>query len=730
MNKHEHTSPNQPPFQDLGVFLQRLDWRLAQAIATFPQPNEASPDFLTQPVLTAPVPSQRSRRPAPPEQSGSQTPDTLPAMTEALKPGTRLAWLQATFQLSVFDLDVIAIALAPELDRRYGHIYASLHGEPHRHRPTVDLALNLLCQSASEKLAHRLHFSAESALLDHQLLHLLPPADHPHATLLAHELVLDGPVMRFLLGEWGRDRRLVPFCEFFAPVTEPDTLGFDLSEHRNLLALIQQHWQSARPLCLYLEGPDEVGKQNALLAIAGQLGRPLLKLDLARLIQFPTTEIEPLLKLALREAHFQAAFVYLEGVDALRSRSLSPGESAAHFPWYERVLAAIAQQPGITSLAGQMAWKPIPTGPIGVVPVAFPLPTVVQRHRYWQTYLNWAGLELAEAEIAVLADRFRLTSTQIASAVLTAQQTIPTGDDASGEINRVSTTPIAALYAAARAQTGHELATLVQKLEPQAQWADLVLPADTTAQLREICRQAQHHHQVWEVWGMAQKITRGQGVNVLFSGPPGTGKTMAAEVIASELQLDLYQIDLAQVVSKYVGETEKNLDRIFAAATNANAILLFDEADTLFGKRTEIKDAHDRYANLEIGYLLQKMEAYAGMAILTTNLRSNLDDAFVRRLRFIVEFPLPSYQQRRQIWKQIWPQTIPCAADLDLELLALKLEISGGNIRNIALSACFLAAADGGEIQMQHIVHATRREYQKMGKLMVEALLGEYSTLK
>jgi len=241
VNKRENVSPNQTLLQDLGVLLQRLDWRLTQAIATFPQGDEAPPAFPAHPVPTEKVPPPRSRRPAPPKQPESPPPASPPAIAEVLQPGTRLAWLQATFELSTFDLDVIAIALAPELDRRYGQTYAYLQGETHRHRPTVDLALNLLCPAAADKLAHRLSFAAESALIDHQLLHVVPPADQPHPTLLAHELVLDGPVIRFLLGEWGRDRRLVPFCEFFAPITAPETLGVDVREHGSLLTLVQHH---------------------------------------------------------------------------------------------------------------------------------------------------------------------------------------------------------------------------------------------------------------------------------------------------------------------------------------------------------------------------------------------------------------------------------------------------------------------------------------------------------
>jgi SpoVK/Ycf46/Vps4 family AAA+-type ATPase len=219
-----------------------------------------------------------------------------------------------------------------------------------------------------------------------------------------------------------------------------------------------------------------------------------------------------------------------------------------------------------------------------------------------------------------------------------------------------------------------------------------------------------------ERWGFGDKVVTGSGTNALFAGPSGTGKTLAAEIVAHELQLDLYRIDLASVVSKYIGETEKNLDKIFAAAEGANGILFFDEADALFGKRSEVRDSHDRYANLEISYLLQRMEQHCGVAILATNLRQNLDEAFTRRLAFIVQFPFPDEAHRYRIWTGVWPPSAPLAPDVDLAALAKQLKLSGGSIRNIAVAAAFLAAADGQVVTRAHVFRAAQREFQKLGK--------------
>ena len=240
------------------------------------------------------------------------------------------------------------------------------------------------------------------------------------------------------------------------------------------------------------------------------------------------------------------------------------------------------------------------------------------------------------------------------------------------------------------------------------------------ALLREICNHVKYRDRVYGDWGFGRKLALGKGLAVLFAGPSGTGKTMAAGIIAAELGLDLYKIDLSTVISKYIGETEKNLSRVFEEAETSNAILFFDEADALFGKRSEVRDSHDRYANVEVGYLLQRMEEYEGVAILATNLRKNMDDAFVRRLHFTVDFPFPDEEDRHRIWKGIWPQDTPLDATIDLDLLASRYEVAGGNIKNIAVAAAFLAADEGEVVRMSHVIQATLREYQKTGKLLVE----------
>jgi SpoVK/Ycf46/Vps4 family AAA+-type ATPase len=281
------------------------------------------------------------------------------------------------------------------------------------------------------------------------------------------------------------------------------------------------------------------------------------------------------------------------------------------------------------------------------------------------------------------------------------------------------------LWEACRVQARPRLDNLAQRIEPAATWEDLVLPESQHQMLRDIAAHVRQRTKVYEAWGFAAKDSRGLGISALFAGDSGTGKTMAAEVLANELRLDLYRIDLSQVVSKYIGETEKNLRRVFDAAEEGGAILLFDEADALFGKRSEVKDSHDRYANIEVSYLLQRMEAYRGLAILTTNMKNALDKAFLRRIRFVVQFPFPDAAQRAEIWRRIFPSDTPTEG-LDVDELA-RLNVPGGNIRNIALNAAFLAADAEEPVRMTHLLRAARTEYAKLEKPLTEAETGGWA---
>lgn len=280
------------------------------------------------------------------------------------------------------------------------------------------------------------------------------------------------------------------------------------------------------------------------------------------------------------------------------------------------------------------------------------------------------------------------------------------------------------LWEACRTQARTRLDDLAQRIQPSATWANLVLPTAQRQLLRELVAQVRQRTTVYETWEFALRGSNGLGISALFAGTSGTGKTMAAEVLAQALQLDLYRIDLSQVVSKYIGETEKNLRRVFDAAEAGGAILLFDEADALFGKRSEVKDSHDRHANIEVSYLLQRMEAYRGLAILTTNLRSAIDPAFLRRIRFVVQFPFLDTAQRTEIWQGMFPAKLPTEG-LDYSKLA-QLNVAGGNIRNIALNAAFLAADSGESVQMKHLLRAAKSEYAKLEKTLTDAEAGDW----
>jgi AAA+ superfamily predicted ATPase len=646
-------------------------------------------------------------------------------------PPSALSLLQRRFGLSPFDLDVVVIALAPELDLRYERLYGYLQDDVTRRRATVDLALSLRTSSADEKMAGLARFAPDAPLIRHAVLQLLSDPNQAHPPLLAHYLKLDPQIIGALLGHGGLDARLASFCRFVDPgpnLAGPNLTGtnprqVDPELRQGLRALAEHARQSHRPLTLHFHGPVGAGKFDAAWALAADLGLSLLHADLGRNGE-TTVELDASLKILRREAWLKNAVLYLDGVDLLR------GEERATS--YRSLLGALGppgapgQYHAITVLSGRDPWTPVRDGPSDLISIPFGRLDFAARRKCWQASLAEFGMALTDQAFDGLAGRFRLTAEQIAQAAASArgQALWRAAGTATGESGLAAPVPdlvapnptLSELFGAARAQSGHELARLVRQIKPKQTWRDIVMPPDQAAQLREICDQARLRQLVYGDWGFDRKLSIGKGLGTLFVGPPGTGKTMAAEIIAGELQLDLYKIDLSQVVSKYIGETSKSLDRIFTAAERTNAILFFDEADALFGKRSEVKDSHDRYANIEIGYLLQKMEEYEGIAILATNLRQNLDEAFLRRLQSVVEFPFPDEEYRRLIWEVTFPPEAPMAEDVDFAVLAHEVKLAGGNIKNIALAAAFYAAAESGKIRMADLIRAARREHQKLGR--------------
>ena len=330
----------------------------------------------------------------------------------------------------------------------------------------------------------------------------------------------------------------------------------------------------------------------------------------------------------------------------------------------------------------------------------------------WTDALQRAGLRPDAASVSEAADRFRLSARQIEAAAASL-----------GHCGDCGTAP---LIAAARAQAGADLSSLAQRVAPRHGWSDLVLPAACLRQLRQFAAAIRHRERVFTDWG----LSGGPGLTALFGGGPGTGKTMSAGVLAEETGLDLWRIDLSAVVSKWIGETEKHLDRIFAQARDGNAILFFDEADAMFGKRSEVKDAHDRYANIEVAYLLQRLESYDGVVILATNLARNIDPAFSRRLHFVIDFPLPDPALREQLWRAALPARAPLADDLDIGFLARQFAFAGGDIRVAVLDAAFAAAADESPIDMSRLLQAVARQLLKQGKVPQGSEFQHYQSMR
>lgn len=618
----------------------------------------------------------------------------------------RLERLATAFSLDHFEINTLLICLAPSLDLRYERLYGYLQDDVTRKRPTIDLVLDLLCEPGLRRLSNLACFADDAPLFKQHLLEKVSEPGPGKPPLLRQSLSVDPTIVVWLLGDYQAHSDLGERARLSQPQEiEADVLIAGESIRYDALLKRVSPKGSERPIMVFW-GPDQSRQEAVARLLAARLERPLLTVNLKPLVEEGLSPANAL-RLALRDARLTGALPCLAGWDGCLEDGAPPAE----------LLAELCAYPDPVIVAGSAAWR------AEGIPrerklhwLEFPVPGHQQRLALWRHFVGDPSPGSNERErenlgVSALAGQFQLTTGQIRDAVASAKDKATQRGDPLQSAN---------LFAAARAHSNPRLSSLARKLVPRYGWEDIVLPDDQLTLMHEIVATVRGRPQVLDKWGVGKKLASSRGVTVLFTGPPGTGKTMAAEIIAAELGLDLYKIDLSTIVSKYIGETEKNLERIFKEATTSNAILFFDEADALFGKRSEVRDSHDRYANIEISYLLQRMEAYDGVTILATNLRANLDEAFTRRLQFAVDFPFPETPDRLRIWQTLFPPDLPRDAELDFTLLARRFKLAGGNIRNVLVSAAYLAAADGGCVTMEHLLHGTRRELQKMGRLLNE----------
>jgi AAA+ superfamily predicted ATPase len=633
----------------------------------------------------------------------------LPEWDRIAADNPRWAWLRDRYDLTEAELDIVLIALGPDVDRRYEQLYAYLQDDVSARRPTVNLVLDLLTAAPAGRLGAMQIFAADGPLVSHHLVSLRADRRADDPPLIARLVAVDEQITATLLGLRGLDHRLGASCRVVTPPS--GTSGRVRGEQDRRLAGLESLLGSAwgrTPVRLCFHGPPGTGRRRTALALSDRLGRPVLLVAGSLLAHEPVAAPD-LLRLALRQAELDNALVYLEDADALLQMPGQPGPGI--------LVAALAAHPGAVVLGTAQAWRPSPREPLGVIGVPFSSPGASDRRRIWRREVSAAGASAAPGDLAAVGDRFRLSARQIRDAALTAAGEAKLGrPPRSSSAIRLTRRD---LFSVARSQSGHELTAFARRVRPVHGWDDLVVPEEAHRQLRELAARVEHRTLVMDEWGFGARLPGGRGVTALFAGPPGTGKTMAASVIAAELGLDLFAIDLSTVVNKYIGETEKNLSLVFGAAADSDAILLFDEADALFGKRSEVRDAHDRYANVEIAYLLQRMEEYDGLAILATNLRHHIDEAFIRRLGLIVDFPFPDTADRLRIWRSCLPRSLTLDDGVDFAALA-RHRLAGGNIRNAVLGAAYLAAEAGRPIGQAEFVAATRRELQKIGKLVAE----------
>ncbi|MCB9727588.1 MAG: AAA family ATPase [Deltaproteobacteria bacterium] len=647
----------------------------------------------------------------------------LAARLEATAEPPAALRLQASFQLDPFELDVLMLALAPAIDGSFNGLYGRLKGLGYRAHLDVDVALAVLAGDFRDRIGRREAFGPGGRLLRHNLLLVGRGGVDSGDDFLNLELRLPARLVALLMGIEGEDPALRAFSRVIEPTETLDQVVLPPAEKAAIVRLIGQHqgYRAAlrdwgleaavaygRGIVMLFSGPPGTGKTLTARAVANHLGRRLISVDASRLAD-QQRSWEANLDNLLREARLQDAVLFFDECEALFAGSQ---RGTGHL---SALLAALEQFEGVVILAtnAPQALDPALDRRI-LYRVDFETPSPSLREAIWQVHLPPALPLAADVDVPYLARRFEFTGGYIKNAVLlAASATASRVAEGSGpaEVRQAD------LLEGAWTQLRHRLNQYADRDVADLRLDDLILPEETKGQIREIIEAVAAQQIVFREWGFGKKFNKGRGLSALFDGDPGTGKTLAAEIIAAELGLGLYRVNVANVMSKYIGETEKNLSRVFGEARSAHAVLLFDEADSLFSKRVEVKQANDRFANMEVNTLLQLIERYDGLVMLTTNLKTSLDSALERRLSFKIAFPFPDAETRATIWRHLLPESAPLGDDLDYDLLGDCYELSGGSIKNAVLRAAYRAAATRQQISMALLDDAARRECQAAGKL-------------
>lgn len=595
--------------------------------------------------------------------------------------------IRKAFQLSSFEYQLLLLAVAPDLDGGLGERIAKVQ-KTRASWPSAGLAWRLFCPTTQEVISSRDSLRQDAPLLR---FHLLQPTGSD-ATLPELQFQIDRRIADALVGRSMPDARITPLVRIH-PVANAEAvlppshqqLACRLSDY--LKDCLSPKGPKSLPLVVELHGAPEADLELFAAEVARGLGVPLLAASADELPQQLSVEF-------IRESLLVPCLLLLGGINP----SKAEGRAWMQALTDGATVAFVANQQPLSrpSVLGATCW----------LPVALPPLDAQGRSDLWNAVLEAAGLPPGRAAYE-LAEDFDLSANEIKQATKSAMQQ---ADLRGAALNWKD------VVTACRAESQHRMGDLAQRLEPLYTWEDLILPPEATAKLQELCAQVRCRQKVLHQFDFASRLTRGRGVTGLFAGPSGTGKTMAAEVIAQDLNRELYRVDLARVVSKYIGETEKNLREIFHEAERARCVVLFDEADALFGRRTEVRDSHDRYANIEVSYLLQLLEeTESAVVLLATNRREAIDEAFMRRFRFLVDFPLPDRGLRQRLWERSFPARVPIAG-VHFDTLAERLPLSGASIRNIALAAAYLAASDGGVVGPRQIALGARRELEKLGR--------------